>query len=66
MRTIRWMRTHPAGGDGRAMNGHATLARYRIRIRGTLRDRLLAAFPGLYPRTERGETVLEVLLSIEM
>ena len=41
------------------MDGHATLTRYRIRVRGTLSDRLIAAFPGLHPRTERGETVLE-------
>lgn len=41
------------------MSEHDTLAPYRIRIRGTLSDRLLAAFPGLHPRTERGETVLE-------
>jgi hypothetical protein len=41
------------------MNGPTALARYQISIRGTLSDRLLAAFPGLRPRTERGETVLE-------
>jgi hypothetical protein len=35
------------------------LARYRIRIRGILSDRLLAAFPGFHPRTERGQTVLD-------
>lgn len=31
---------------------------YEIRVRGTLSDTLLEAFPGLYARTERGETVL--------
>jgi hypothetical protein len=41
------------------MDGHATPSRYRIRVRGTLSERLLAAFPGLDPRTDRGETVLE-------
>ena len=34
-------------------------SRYRIRVRGTLSDRILAAFPGLDPLTDRGETVLE-------
>ena len=34
-------------------------SRYRIRVRGTLSDRLLAAFPGLDPLTDCGETVLE-------
>ena len=29
-----------------------------IRVRGVLSDRLLAAFPGLWPSAERGDTVL--------
>ena len=33
--------------------------RYRIRVSGTLSDRLLAAFPELDPLTDRGDTVLE-------
>jgi hypothetical protein len=41
------------------MNQHLVLAGYQIRVRGTLSDTLLAAFPGLQPRTELGETVLE-------
>ena len=41
------------------MNGQTLPSRYRIRVRGTLSDRLLAAFPQLDPLTERGETVLE-------
>jgi hypothetical protein len=41
------------------MNGHTAPARYRIRVRGNLSDRLLAAFPGLDPLTDRGATVLE-------
>jgi hypothetical protein len=53
------MRAPPDADHDPAMDGNATLARYRIRVRGTLSDRLLAAFPGLRPRTERGETVLE-------
>ena len=31
---------------------------YVIRIRGVLSDRLLAAFPGMRPRTDRGDTEL--------
>ena len=31
---------------------------YVIRVRGALSDRLLAAFPGLRSRPERGDTVL--------
>jgi hypothetical protein len=56
------MHTHPVDGDGLAMTGCATPARYRIRIRGILGDRLLVAFPGLHPRTEQDETVLEGVL----
>lgn len=41
------------------MNGHTMPSRYRIRVSGTLSDRLLAAFPQLDPLTDHGDTVLE-------
>ena len=41
------------------MDGQAVLARYRIRVRGVLSERLVAAFPGFHAHTERGETVLD-------
>ncbi len=40
------------------MNEHLASTTYVIRIRGILSDRLLAAFPGLDPRTDRGDTEL--------
>ena len=40
------------------MNEQLGPTKYVIRIRGVLSDRLLTAFPGLLPRTDRGDTEL--------
>ena len=40
------------------MEEHVVATQYVIRVRGVLSDRLLTAFPGLLPRTDRGDTEL--------
>jgi hypothetical protein len=40
------------------MDARAETRYYEIRVRGTLSDTLLMAFPGLYPRVQGGDTVL--------
>lgn len=40
------------------MDEHLASTHYVIRVRGVLGERLLTAFPGLRPRTERGDTEL--------
>jgi hypothetical protein len=52
------MRAHPAGHDVVPVDEHLGPTQYVIRVRGVLGDRLLVAFPGLLPRTDRGDTVL--------
>ena len=52
------MRAHPAGHDVALMDEHLAPTHYVIRVRGVLSERLLTAFPGLRPRTERGDTEL--------
>jgi len=56
--SIRWRWTHPAGRDSALMDEHCGPKQYVIRVRGVLSETLLAAFPGLRARADRGETVL--------
>ncbi len=52
------MRGRSIDDDTRRVNEQLRPTRYVIRVRGTLSDRLLDAFPGLRSRTGRGNTVL--------
>jgi hypothetical protein len=52
------MCVHPAGPDVALMDEHLGPTQYEIRVRGVLSDRLLAAFPALRSRADRGDTVL--------
>lgn len=53
------MRAHPLSTHARLVRVRPAKTRYEIRIRGSLSERLLCAFPGLTARVRDGVTLLE-------